>query len=615
MHYSLNSFYYFFRYQWFFIAKNCVSLHAVIIKGLKQLSYIIVLSVVSLLFAACSGGSYPRQLLVADSLTYTNADSAVTMLKAMNMADAPERDRMYYSLLCLKANSKAYIPIKSDSGVSQMVDYYEHGGDKSLLPEAYFYAGIVYSNLNDAPQALEYFRKGIDALPEDADFNLKSNLYNQRGRLFMYQHLYDEAINMYKQSYKSDAMIKDTMKMVYSLRDIGNAYDAGNIKDSSLYYYKKAYLMSIQIRNKILGYEILSQMAEYYADNKEYVKAEQCLKREILNVNEGLKSPFYSIAIDIYMGTHRYDSAYYYCKELINIGTVYTKQKACNYLANICFMNGKAKDAEKYQNLYKIFTDSINSITSKRSVVMANSLYDYKLRETENTNLKINASRNWMLFCIIAMVCCIIISILLIYSTRNKQKNIELHRNLTMLELMKQEQLERKEKTIRQNNDKITQLEDILDKFKNEKEELLHTIETQKQKLIEANEKVRNEAEMENTVKMKIVRSEAYSIIRKKIDAKRPLTITELNTIDTVLGELMNDFKVHLYNTCNPSKQEYRICLLTKLNISITDIGILLCRSTSAISLAKKRLNTKIYGESEKGDAKTSKLDELIKSL
>jgi hypothetical protein len=52
-----------------------------------------------------------------------------------------EADLMYWRLLRIKASDKAYIPFTSDSAAIAVMHYYEDGGDRALLPTAYYYAG------------------------------------------------------------------------------------------------------------------------------------------------------------------------------------------------------------------------------------------------------------------------------------------------------------------------------------------------------------------------------------------------------------------------------------------------------------------------------------------
>ena len=130
-------------------------------KGLLIILWIMLLG----LMACQHHTSYPAQLLLADSLASADPTTALTLLSAMeeDMAQAPKATQMLHRLLSIKAADKAYIPHTSDSLILPVVEYYEQGGDPDYLGEAYYYAGRVYRDLNDAPLALTYFQKGLDA--------------------------------------------------------------------------------------------------------------------------------------------------------------------------------------------------------------------------------------------------------------------------------------------------------------------------------------------------------------------------------------------------------------------------------------------------------------------
>ena len=141
---------------------------------------------------------------------------------------------MYYQLLCIKANDKAYIRHTSDSLILLVLHYYIEKRDERHLPEAYYYAGRVYRDLEDAPQALDYFEKAIDALPINEGYQLKSKIYSQMGTLFLYQKTYDEALKMFKEAQKCDIALKDSANMVFNLRDIADSYSCVDPIYSSL---------------------------------------------------------------------------------------------------------------------------------------------------------------------------------------------------------------------------------------------------------------------------------------------------------------------------------------------------------------------------------------------
>ena len=76
-------------------------------------------------------------------------------------------------------------------------------------------------------------------------------------------------------------------------------------------------------------------MASVYIEKKNYIKAKECLS-PILNKPDSIElSPDYCMALKICMNTGQYDSAHFYAKELLTVGTVYAKQTASRYLTEL----------------------------------------------------------------------------------------------------------------------------------------------------------------------------------------------------------------------------------------------------------------------------------------
>ena len=105
---------------------------------------------------ACRPHQYPHILVEADSLCEAKPDSAVSLLRSLKpqFATAGKADRMFYQLLCIKANNKNYHVFTSDSSIMPLVQYYEQHDSKRHLAETYYLAGQIYFDMKDAPQAL-----------------------------------------------------------------------------------------------------------------------------------------------------------------------------------------------------------------------------------------------------------------------------------------------------------------------------------------------------------------------------------------------------------------------------------------------------------------------------
>ena len=269
----------------------------------------LLLAVVSMQLMSCRPSpQYPEALLVADSLTQCNADSAVRLLQelAPTMSQAKEPVRRYHQLLTIKAQDKAFITHTSDSLMLDVLRYYQEEGDPCLLPEAYYYAGRVTRDLGDAPQALDYFHQALDALQtsdyqsrmqgqEKRTLNLQGKIHAQMGYLFRRQHLYDEAITAFEQAYRVDSLMKDTVAIIWDIRDKGNVSILLKKYSYALTLYNTAELYAQEIKDSILMFEISCEKAVLYNRTDDY---DNCRRADASDLFRNCKC-IYQSSVDI----------------------------------------------------------------------------------------------------------------------------------------------------------------------------------------------------------------------------------------------------------------------------------------------------------------------------
>ncbi|MBO4660058.1 MAG: amino acid ABC transporter permease, partial [Prevotella sp.] len=345
-----------------------------------------------LLTVSCGHRSYPQLLLTADSLAEVCPDSAIALLKtyAPQVKGQSTAVRNYYDLLCIKASDKAYIRNTTDSVILRLVDYYEHGGDKHLLPVAYYYAGRVYRDLNDAPQALEFFQKAVSLMVEPFYLKQKELTYNQMGHLFRRQRLDSDARKMYNKSFLCARQMNDTLMMIFNLRDIACIYDYKTEPDSSLPRFKQALHLSYSIHNEDMIASLETQLASFYIDREEYIKALEYMQHPLKHNNPKEHRALYIMMAHIYDGLGKTDSSFIYYRKLTQLDDIMAKQEGHRGLSEYYTVNQNLPDScFCHLKQYRIAVDSLVKIRSVESVSQMNALYNYQLREKANATLKI----------------------------------------------------------------------------------------------------------------------------------------------------------------------------------------------------------------------------------
>lgn len=517
---------------------------------------------------ACHTDSHTTYLLQqADSLLNVQPDSAQTLLRVWedSMANQPEDIQMYYQLLCIKANDKNYIAHTSDSLILPIVAYYKKQRNKTHLPEALYYAGRVYSDLNDAPRALEYYQQAIDVMKHEKliDYNLSSRIYSQMGTLFVYQELYNEAPEMFRKAYWYDSLLKDSTGLVFDLRDIGRVFASIDQRDSAVYYFNRAGEMALRIKDSTLLSMVYNELAGNYIDWNEYSKGYEKLQIAQQKI-ETLSMPvYYNNIADYYYYTNQLDSAIYYYKKNLSIHHSYVhKASAYESLAQIASKQNNFTQALNYYEQYMLYEDSLQQTIRTATIDKIHALYNYQQYKKENIVLKRQTFKQKQLLfvTIFSLVFLLLIGIVFWQKQKRKEQTI----------LLQQEKLKRLREEI-----KAAQLI-----RKSSQADLQQTEIWKKLHYIDKNE----------TIKM---------------------TDTDWLELTKTVEETYPHFVQRLNELCPLSQKELQVCLLIKINVSLTQIADIVCSSKQGISSLRQRLYKKFTGK--KGKPKDC--DNFIRNL
>lgn len=382
---------------------------------------LLLLFTVVVLLTSCRNDNtdYPAWLVQADSLLYAHPDSALNILRTCSdsINAAPQSVRMYYDLLLTQAKDKNYITHTSDSIVRQLVSYYENQGPDDKLARAYYIAGRVYDDLQNAPTALEYYQKAVDKAQEVRDYKLVGLTYSQMGTLYLNQDLIKESAENYRMSYEYALKGGDKLNICYSLQDLARSYTMLNKNDSALYFYDKVFaLSSDEYKRANLVYELSS----FYIQMKNYEKA-----RKILSYDDKA----YIAWADYYAAINKTDSArYFYAHSLTYEDNIYAKEIASQELYKY-FQKAQDESMQlKYLSQWDICKDSISKKTKSAEVKRIEALYNYEKIKSERDKLEFEKSIQMYLIVLLILMLLFFITILIITYNKYRRKQ-QLQRN------------------------------------------------------------------------------------------------------------------------------------------------------------------------------------------
>ena len=554
--------------------------------------------------------SYPPTMVEAARLSEHEAARALPLLEALadSLDRLDEEGRVYYDLLRLRVNDKLNVRATSDTLIRRITAFYEAYGDPDKLMLAYYYRGRVCADLNDALQAVEYYRKAIAASKGTKQYLLLSNIYSQLGETLEYQNLYEEAIPCYRKAYDYTLLSRDSVTLSMPIRDIAGAYREIGRRDSALVYYEWAAEIAERTNHRIyLG--ILEEMGNLYMAFGEYDKAFKVLNRSLNDPFERDHTPTYYLFGKLYLLTGRLDSAYYYTKKSNTREVFYKEIDVYRNLAKIEELRGHYPEALAYWREYQKCNDSIQVADNSEEILRMKSLYDYNLREQENQRLALANERKqaaiYRLFAITAILLLFLGGSFIHYLNRRRAWR----RQKQKLEAEKRRIYRESEERIKDNLQKIAELEA-------QSGEDLRSVSSGERNLFALNRDILSaenrhielSLERRRVLEEQLITSAIYA---KFHDGREPIDESDWMALRQELDRVY-DLTNRLY-ALNPtlSEMEWRICCLIKIQMKVTDMAILLHRSKQAVSNARNRLYSKLSGRP--GDP--TKLDDLIRDL
>ena len=203
------------------------------------------------------------------------------------------------------------------------------------------------------------------------------------------------------------------------------------------------------------------------------------------------------------------------------------------------------------------------------------------------------------------------VALFIVTVQNSRRKIIALRERLNKIHAMQEESVTKSLESIRQNQQKIAELEELLKKLGDENSMLRLELEEKKVKLDYANKMAIIENEKRSQGETAIFESEVYLRIKRMMTEGRSMGDEDWQQLSSIVNNVYTGFTEKLYSLYKMSEQDYRVCLLIKVRIQPKDIATLTAHSKESVASTRSRLYQKIFGQ--KGS--THDWDEFILSL
>ncbi len=576
---------------------------------MKKITYINICFVL-ITFLGCNGRRMTAQLDAISQMANNQPDSALTLLSQLEpqKADWSEGDRMYFELVRLKAQNKAFITFTTDTIINKVVSYFQDHGTANERMLAYYLQGRVYADMGEAPQALQAYYDAIesaDTTSSDCDYNTLIPVYGQMSQLFHQQNLpHDEiwALNHYIDYIRRYDSEKEYV--IEKRRMISPYYLLGK-KDTVLQIINDSYKALRDMGENQEAASALVSSIYIYTDRGQLHKARQTM--DIFEKESGLfnkdgdiakgREYYYYIKGYYYLTVNDIDSAEYYYRKAI----VYTSDAYKGLLA-VYRKRQNVDSVLHYSILNERALDSLHNSMEIDAIQRMSSLYNYNRsqKEAEQERIRYQKSQDILHYCIniLIILMFIIICIGYLFAKNNKEKRNKIIKLRERLRTAKTQRAMIQEELI---SLKSEDLANIIAKKERQEKELAKQI-----KLLQAE----NEQYKENYKSIQQDNLDGFldcntaNLFVRKAENKTEKQIPNDAEWKLLISEFVK-YAPHTFqhfcatDTKPLSELELHVCLLLILGISDKTISVMAKTSPTTVSNAKTRANEKLYGQKQ----------------
>lgn len=302
---------------------------------------------------------------------------------------------------------------------------------------------------------------------------------------------------------------------------------------------------------------------------------------------------------------------FFFSQKLLDIGTVYTKQKASSVLCTYFFDKNDISTAHKYLEKSILLNDSINKIKAINTVAKMHFVYNYNKAEMENIQLKAEVQKNMYVGIIVILSIVSLVCLFIFIIERNKKKLLQLrivneHLEILLDDANNQNALEI-ETRIHDNEEYQAKINALNKKNSNERDEYEYRISQMQSRINELKEMASKTTDGPNVYSI----SDIYALIKNRLKAKKNISGKDWEQIEYIFNRVYPCFKADLLKKYNVRNEDFKICILVKLNFTNIDISEIMNRTPSAISM--KRAN--LYQKITKSDGSAKDFNDFIKSI
>ncbi len=414
--------------------------------------YLLILTLLAFL-QGCTGSSPLKRLRAIDSLVNARPDSALTLLNTLlpDTNQMSKRTLMRFHLLRTNAQNKCdtVLTARHAALMRRVCDYYDHTspswGDKRGAANnrmlAHYLLGRCYSDMGEAPKALESYSKATDFCDSinDCDYSLLSIVYYQKARLLLYQQVLPDAIACYEKARKTAFLSGDSLWATVYLEHKASAYYMMHQYDSVLSICNQAseeYIRQGYVAESYNSFPLIADvlLERGQTDSVGRLLTQYESKSGLFDDNGDIqhgREIYYGFKGKYLMEMGKYEQARDYFVKLLNVNNDPNQfEAATKGLFELYSKLHLADSISKYAKMYCSANDSSYNRIYTAEMVKAKSMYDYGRVErlANEKTFEIAKTRNklYSLSAILIVIVCLVIIIVISIRKRDREQKLRI---------------------------------------------------------------------------------------------------------------------------------------------------------------------------------------------
>lgn len=304
--------------------------------------------------AGCQNARSPYKAIMgqAEQLMETAPDSAYLLLQSLEEAPLSHSDSALFLLLRTEAEDKLYVKHTTDSLIAIARDCFEQEEDLPRLAKAWYLTGRIHSDWKQWEEATQDFLKAQKLAEKSDDHLLKGRIAGHLGNINWQNLLYLKARKFYYDSFHYYTLAKDTVKLAYSLKGLGETYMATYQADSAILLYKQALSLAETTRNKRLLEDVHDRLGYMYKESGENDWAIAHFRQAI---QYSVDTPYYTYKNigALFIQTGQLDSARHYLEQVLLSSELSARCMAYYFLSEVAHLEGDDEGAFEYKKQYE----------------------------------------------------------------------------------------------------------------------------------------------------------------------------------------------------------------------------------------------------------------------